>query len=128
MATEKRARVLLVDDEQLILNIAETVLREHAFEVLTATSWTDALEIVNRDPPPDLVISDLVMPGMQGPELLDEVKHVAPDTARVLMSGYGPPMEFTPGILFLAKPFTPDRLIAAIELALSARQRPVSEL
>jgi DNA-binding NtrC family response regulator len=96
----------------------------------SAPHWAVAKrsEIVSTPPPPDLVISDLAMPGIRGPELLEAVKQVAPSTAKMLMSGYALSGEMLRGVAFLQKPFTPDKLIAAVQAVLAESARVSEEL
>jgi two-component system cell cycle sensor histidine kinase/response regulator CckA len=80
-------RVLIVDDESSVLMLTASILEASGYEVLTAASGEEALKIHNRQPA-DLVISDVVMPGMKGPALLDAIRQAFPSTALIMMSGY----------------------------------------
>jgi DNA-binding NtrC family response regulator len=111
------ARVLIVDDEPGVLKLASVVLVLSGYEVATAANGEEALEIQNRQPA-DLVISDAVMPRMNGPTLLNAISQATPTTALVMMSGYN--LEELPqGAFFLPKPFRPDQLVAAVAEALA---------
>lgn len=66
-------RILAVDDETDVLLIIKTALQCEGFEVMTATNGADALAVA-RDTPPDLVILDVMMPGMSGFDVLRELK------------------------------------------------------
>jgi CheY-like chemotaxis protein len=109
------ARILVVDDEPIVLRVASSILSGCGYEVISAPNGRQALEILQVSPTPDLVLSDMEMPGIKGQELLEEVKHVAPSTARMLMSGHAPPTVIAIDVPFLAKPFTPDKLVAAVQ-------------
>lgn len=77
--------VLVVDDEKGVLNSLQRLFRKEEFQVLTATSGREALEILSRFPV-QLVISDQVMPGLRGIEFLKEVKRNWPETIRIMLS------------------------------------------
>ena len=66
-------RVLVVDDEKDILRLIETILADGGYDLVTANGTEEAIrEFETMSPPPDLVITDVVMPGMSGP-MLEEV-------------------------------------------------------
>ncbi len=115
------ARVLVVDDESIVLELTARVLGAAGFDVLQASTPRQALEIV-RDAasPMDVVISDIVMPEMRGPQLVAEIRQLSPSTSAVLMSGYTEPAELPDGVAFLQKPFSVRDLIATVERVLSA--------
>ena len=79
--------VLLVDDEANILNALERLLLDSDLRVLRAGNGGEALEILRKEPVA-VVVSDNLMPGMRGVELLSRVRDCSPDTARVLLTGY----------------------------------------
>jgi len=113
--------VLVVDDEMLLLSMTETILTEFGYKILTASSGQKALAILARqDVKVDLVVTDLVMPGMSGRELVDRIRQVAPATRILCMSGYGLPADKRPGVPFLRKPFTSMQLLAKIKRVISA--------
>jgi adenylate cyclase len=80
-------RLLLVDDEPRILSSLRRSLRGTGFEVLCATSGTEALHLLRREPV-DAIVSDMRMPGMNGAEFLQASLAFAPDAVRVLLTGY----------------------------------------
>ena len=116
--------VLLVEDDDAVRNLAERVLAEAGYEVLTASGGWEALELVGRYPNPiDLLLTDVVMPGMNGPELADRLGALRPETRVLFASGYTDGAVFrrelpggTPA--FIAKPFTPDALRRKVREAL----------
>jgi len=79
--------LLLVDDDARILSALERSLRREGYEILTAESGARALEVL-AERPVDLVVSDHKMPGMNGLELLREVKQRHATTARMLITGW----------------------------------------
>lgn len=82
-----RHRILLVDDEPMVTEALRRCLSDEPYEVLTACSAEEALELM-RDTPVDLVLSDHKMPGMSGGEFLSVVKEKYPETVRILVTGY----------------------------------------
>ena len=73
--------ILMVDDEELMLTMGETVLSAYGYRVLTANGGAKALEILSRhNPRVDLVITDLVMPAMSGRELVERIQQLSPAT------------------------------------------------
>jgi CheY-like chemotaxis protein len=88
----------------------------HGFNVVVAAGGQEALSIVEQGKVRiDLVLSDIVMPGMTGPQLLNRVKQLSPDTKAVLMTGYASPEDINPDVPVLIKPFSSDALLKKIE-------------
>ena len=87
-----KSKVLIVDDEELILRAYKKELEESGYHVLVAQSAKEALAIIKQDKV-DIVLVDLVMPEMAGVEMCKVVKALSPDTEVVLMSGYIEEME-----------------------------------
>ncbi len=79
--------VLVVDDEKNYLVVLEDMLEDEGYQVLTASSGTQALELIHAKPV-DTVLSDIKMPGMSGIELLEKIKAVDPDLPVILMTAY----------------------------------------
>ncbi len=111
--------VLIVDDELEVLNGAEQVLRNCGYHVLTATNGQAALDLCqSQEQSIDLVLLDLVMPGMSGQETLSRLRKLDPDLRIVIASGYISPSDrdrhgrHVAG--HLEKPFTPDRMLAVV--------------
>jgi CheY-like chemotaxis protein len=114
---EHKAVILCVDDEQNPLTLRKLVLQRAGYEVLTATSAKEALELV-ASRKLDLVLSDHLMPGMHGTELAEQIKAEHPELPVILISGVN---ELPPGStnanVFLSKIEGPDALckqVAAI--------------
>ena len=80
--------VLLVDDDPRVLSALGRSLRREPYAIETAPDGARALDRLAGDPPVGLVISDFKMPGMTGLELLTAVRAKAPNTARILLSGW----------------------------------------
>ena len=80
--------VLLVEDEPMVRSVAERALTRHGYTVITADNGEDALEILAKNEPIDLLISDVVMPGMDGPTMVREARQSRPELKILFMSGY----------------------------------------
>ena len=120
-------RVLIVEDEAAVRDLVARVLDRAGYEVLAAEDGPAALRIVDSDPSPiDLVLSDVVMPGMSGIELVRELGVRRPDLRVLLMSGYTEESVLQPEgrIELLPKPFTDEELLARVREGLGARGDP----
>jgi two-component system cell cycle sensor histidine kinase/response regulator CckA len=109
--------LLIVENESAIRNLLQVALRKSGYTVLAAESGREALELV-RDHSGiiDLVITDIMMPEMDGPELVRELSAIRPETRTLFMSGYLDDALGERGVLpadvnFIQKPFSP-RVIA----------------
>jgi two-component system, cell cycle sensor histidine kinase and response regulator CckA len=128
--------VLLVDDEDMVRGLAERALRQRGWEVLSADSAEAALALLEGRraesgiPPPSVLVSDVVMPGMDGPALVHAVRADYPDMPAILVSGYAEEalrQDCTgPGIVFLSKPYTLKALLATVQDATAAVAEPAS--
>ncbi len=82
-------KLLLVDDEAMILEVGQALLEKLGYQVLTADSGHKALEIIrNKGDKIDLVVLDLIMPGMEGGQVFDHVREILPQIPVMLSSGY----------------------------------------
>ncbi|MEK7707744.1 MAG: ATP-binding protein, partial [Verrucomicrobiota bacterium] len=108
--------ILMVDDEDLLLTMGETILSSYGYHVLTANSGQKALEIISKsDKTIDLVITDLVMPVMSGRELAEQVRRLSPGTRILSVSGYVWPGSKQEEITYLQKPFTTQELLMKVK-------------
>jgi signal transduction histidine kinase len=115
--------ILVVDDESLILTMAETILTDFGYRVLTAGSGQKAMAILSReDTKVDLMITDLVMPVMSGRELVERARQLRPETNILCMSGYLMPADRQSGTAYLQKPFTSRELLAKVKLLAGPHQ------
>jgi signal transduction histidine kinase len=115
------ATVLVVDDESLVLTMAETILADFGYKVLTASNGQKALAVLSQPGNEvDLVITDLVMPGMGGRELMERVRQLYPDTPVMPTSGYVMAEDKKSGVGYLQKPFTSTELLLKVKAALAA--------
>ena len=103
--------VLIADDDPLVCRLARNILVQDGYIILTACDGRHALEVAGAYPSPlHLLLSDVNMPRLSGPELCKQIKRERPEVVCVLMSGdfSGP---WVDGELpFISKPFTPDAL------------------
>lgn len=112
-------RILFVDDESQLLSGLRRMLwdKREAWEMHFATSGAEALALLEHTPV-DLIVSDVRMPGMDGPELLEEVRRRWPTTVRMILSGHSDRdfvfRSIRPAHQFLSKPCAPDELKNAI--------------
>jgi PAS domain S-box-containing protein len=118
--------VLVVEDEDGIRDVARRILERGGYEVLTAPGGREALELLSaRDAPIDLMITDVIMPRMMGPELAGEIAALRPSTRIIYMSGYAQPLVgSTQGVptdtILIEKPFTEHTLLVKVREALGA--------
>ncbi len=112
--------VLVVEDEPAVRYLVQRILEDHGYEVLLAADGAAALDLAERRGHRlDLVITDMVMPEMSGPQLIDRLRS-AGCTAKVLfMSGYSTEPLPAAGTAFLAKPFSPAQLARQVQTLLS---------
>ena len=85
--SETPATILFVDDEANILSSLKRLFRPHGYQIFTAESGAQGLEIMQRENV-DLVVSDMRMPEMNGAQFLEKVRERWPDTVRILLTGY----------------------------------------
>ncbi|MDA0261715.1 MAG: response regulator [Proteobacteria bacterium] len=125
--TQEAARnsiILVVEDELPVRRFAVRALEKRGYDVIEAESGEEALEILaNAGTEVDLILSDVMMPTVDGPALLREVRAQRPEIKVIMISGYGESilqgvLDQHEGVLFLPKPFTLDELIAKVEVAL----------
>jgi two-component system cell cycle sensor histidine kinase/response regulator CckA len=117
-------RVLVVEDEDAVRSLSRRVLERAGYDVEDAPYGAAALQLLRDIEPPDLLLTDMVMPGMSGRELADRMREMLPSLRVVFMSGYTTDEVIrdveNPRGNFLEKPFTPAELSAAIRAALDA--------
>jgi PAS domain S-box-containing protein len=121
-------RVLVVDDDLLLRTMIRDALKALGYEVLLAADATEALRFAeNGGVPVDLLLADIVLPGMNGRELADAFRARRPDTKVVLMSGH---MDDTveqqrrqrAGVPFLLKPLAPSKFVRVLREVLDGKQ------
>jgi len=126
-----RATVLIVEDEAALRQLVGSMLEEQGYLVLQAENGLDAIALAERHRGTlDLLITDVVMPRLSGPELAQQLRSLRPGLEVLFMSGYndsrlvgrgGEQVQFN----LLVKPFTPDQLIQrVVELTATERSSP----
>jgi signal transduction histidine kinase len=114
-------KILLVEDERSVRTLIRRLLEVEGYIVVTAESGEDALDIASREQRIDLVLTDLVMPGMNGRELVQELERVRPGLKVVYTSGYFDDRAATTnGAPFLQKPYTHQALARTVREALAS--------
>jgi two-component system cell cycle sensor histidine kinase/response regulator CckA len=116
---QSRARILVVEDEDSVRSIVSRTLEGEGYEVLGAREGRQALQLIDEvGGAVDLVITDIVMPGMAGGQLAQELRARFPDTPLIWMSGHPGEAEIQgdggEGQLFLHKPVAPDVLLGTV--------------
>ncbi|MFB3786136.1 MAG: response regulator [bacterium] len=121
LSTQGSETILLVEDEDTVLNLVRRSLEECEFKVLSAGCGKEALDIAKNHPGDiDLLVTDLVMPGLNGHELAAHIRRIRPGVKILYMSGYTEDAMvrqglMDPDIAFIQKPFTPLTLIQKIQ-------------
>src|SRR5436853_480342 len=114
------ARILVVDDDSLLLDVVIRMLCREGYAVLPAHRPQQALDLVRSSHPIDVVLADIRMPEMSGTQLVREMADLSPRTARVLMTaGIIDATDVPEGVPVLRKPFRTRDLLAAVEAALT---------
>jgi two-component system cell cycle sensor histidine kinase/response regulator CckA len=117
------ATVLIVEDEVMVRAVAERALARHGYNVLVAENGEAALEILGREDKVDLMISDVVMPTMDGPTTVRAARKMHPDLPILFISGYAEEQLRKsidiPNVSFLAKPFSVQQLAETVRDVLS---------
>jgi two-component system, cell cycle sensor histidine kinase and response regulator CckA len=119
-----RGTVLLVEDEDAVRSFAARALGQRGYRVLEATTGTEALELfTSHNGDVDLVVSDVVMPEMDGPTLMKHLRSERPDVKIIFISGYAEDafrrnLSDKEDFMFLQKPFDLKELAAAVKAAL----------
>ena len=125
--------MLLVEDEPVVRELEACVLREAGYTVIEAGNGQEALMLVQAQPDMviDLIISDLVMPHMNGQEMIEELRRFRPELRALFVSGYTHDVLAQRSLLnstdgFLEKPFSPNRLLWKVREQLQ-RNSPVAK-
>ena len=124
MNYDETIRILCVDDEGNVLKSLKRVFLDDDYEILTASSGEEGIEILKNKQPVQVVISDYRMPGMDGVEFLRTVYDNWPDTVRIVLSGYADTGSVVEAInegqiyKFIPKPWNDDDLRVTVTNAL----------
>ncbi len=112
--------ILLVEDEPAVRSLTKRILERHGYVVIDASTGDEALAIFQREGARiELVLTDVVMPGLRGPELVAEIERLRPGLPVMLMSGYADDDLMRRGVFpehvaFLKKPFTHGDLLGIV--------------
>ncbi|MGB3092371.1 MAG: sigma-54 dependent transcriptional regulator [Candidatus Zixiibacteriota bacterium] len=120
-----KARILVVDDEEIVLKSCRKILEGGGHEVLTVLSGQGAFDILEKEPI-DIVITDIKMPGIDGIQVLERVKEKYPDIAVIMITGYSTVQSAVQAMKlgafeYIPKPFTPDEVLIVVEKALEKK-------
>jgi len=129
LAGERGPTVLVVEDDDQVRAVVLSILRRAGYVLLEANGAAQALSVVERHLQEiQLLLTDVVMPGLSGPELAREVKSRCPQLRVLCMSGYTDDAVLQHGILeaemaFIQKPLTPDTLLRRVREVLEPQPR-----
>ena len=122
IAAQHSGAVLIVEDEEAVRDLAAEFMRSAGYKVLTAKDGRDAVAVAKGAGPIRVLLTDIVMPHMRGPELAAHLKASRKDLKIVYMSGYlefnKGNEDFLEGSYFLQKPFSRDSLVGKVDEAL----------
>jgi CheY-like chemotaxis protein len=124
--------ILVVEDEPKVLKLVSTMLETQGYRVFAAANGHHALRIFAENPEIDLLLTDVVAPGMSGPMIADEIAAQRPGIRVLFMSGYDGTQVVQryvveQGCSLIVKPFTPNQLIAKIAAALDKGPEPTQQ-
>jgi len=126
--------ILFIDDNEMILDMARMILEMHGYTVLLASTPSKALDMAtSHEGSIDLLITDVVMPEMNGPELYERLLAVHPKLPVLYISGYKDDVVLRGGapeedVVFVPKPFTSEQLMGRIEQILHTERDEQSNL
>ena len=128
MSDEQSPKVLVVDDEPEIRKLVTAMLARNGYRVLSADSGENALRLFKSNPDTDLLLTDVVSPGMSGPMIADQISALKPDIKVLFMSGYDGTQVVQryvveKGYSLLTKPFSMEQLESKVRAVLSNNGR-----
>lgn len=124
---ERKPKILIVDDEDIVIKGTMKILQRENYELDSAYNGSEALEKM-KTKDYDLVITDLMMPGMNGIEVLKKIKAEYPDVIVVMFTGYATVESAREALKlgafdYIPKPFTPDELREVVKNAIEAKEK-----
>jgi PAS domain S-box-containing protein len=117
--------ILIVEDQETLRSLAEVVLKQYGYHVIEASDGEEAIAAASQLPGQiHLLLTDVILPGMNGKEVAERLKRLRPDVKVLFMSGYTADVIAHRGVLdrnvaFLRKPFSPEELAAKVRDVLS---------
>ena len=122
MNKPQKKLVMVVDDQPRVLKFIEIDLKVHGFEVITTTSGEEALKLT-RSRKPDIILLDIVMPGMDGFEVLKELRAFSQLPIIAFSASHGNHADAIRlgANAFITKPFQPDEMVSRIRTLLKQR-------
>ncbi len=108
-------KILFVEDDENLLNFGKTVLSEYGYQVITAANANDALELAKKTDGIELLITDYLMPRMNGMQLYEKINELIPNINVILISGYSQKhIASNENFGFLQKPFSVQNLLSKV--------------
>jgi CheY-like chemotaxis protein len=129
IASARGETVLIVEDQDTVRQLAANVLKQHGYCTIEAASGSEAVLLLQQPEPPaiDLLLTDVILPGINGRELADRIRSQIPAVKVLFMSGYagdalGRRGVLEDGLAFLPKPFTPAALLHKVRTVLPSQR------
>ncbi|MEO5369021.1 MAG: response regulator [Magnetococcus sp. DMHC-1] len=129
----RRETILIVDDEKYNINILKELL-DKTYDVMVAMNGEQAIKRANVSPPPDLILLDIMMPGMDGFQVLERLRadHATSEVPIIFITAMGNTDDETKGLAlgaadYIAKPFSPSVVLARIQTQLRLKSSLVRE-
>src|ERR1700689_625286 len=128
MPNDQSPKVLVVDDEPEVRKLVAAMLVRNGYRVVSADSGENAIRLFKNNPDTDLLLTDVVAPGMSGPMIADQIASLKPDIKVLFMSGYDGTQVvqryvIEKGYSLLTKPFTMEQLESKVRAVLSTNGR-----
>ena len=126
------AKILVIDDEQGIRDLLDTLLRRKGYDVILSANGQKGLEIFRREQP-DVIVLDLKMPGMDGLTVLQQIRSLDPKKPVIILTGAGTPeteqqVRALGGTEFIEKEFSLHRLGDALKRLLATSKTTTSQM
>jgi two-component system sensor histidine kinase/response regulator len=126
MATDLKSKILIIDDEEIVLDSCRMILSDRDHQVLIAGRGAEGLKLIEEEHP-DVVFVDLKMPGISGFEVLERARKIDPNIVTIVITGYATVDSAVEAMKngaydFLPKPFTPDEFRLILQRGLDRRK------
>ena len=120
-----KAKILVVDDEEIVLKSCRKILESGGHQVYTALSGQEVFDLLEKEPV-DIIFTDMKMPAIDGIEVLERVKEKYPDILVVMITGYSTVQSAVQAMElgafdYIPKPFTPGEVLTVVENALGKK-------